>query len=69
MKLTGRKRYRSARTLFGKDYLVLQLEYTTEVAYMSGRMPELSTVTKWRDATIADLTTEGTGDINVDHNS
>lgn len=69
MKLTGRKRYRSVRTLFGKEYLVLQLEYVIMRTTMYGPMPDFNEVCCWRDATTADLTTEGTGEVNVDHNS
>lgn len=62
MKLTGRKRYRSARTWFGHEYLVLQVEVEGLITENTGGWIECETRTWWRDATTADLT-----EVEVEH--
>lgn len=60
MKLTGRKRYRSAKTWWGKEILILQIEVEGNVpTNVGGYRIELEHKTWWRDATTADLTVEG----------
>lgn len=59
MKLTGRRRYRSARTWFGREYLVLQVEVEGPVVEnVGGYSIECESRTWRRDATTADLTQE-----------
>ena len=56
MKLTGRKRYRSARTWFRQEYLVLQVEVEGLITENIGGRVECERRTWWRDATTEDLT-------------
>jgi hypothetical protein len=56
MNLTGRTRYRTGHTWWGKEIVVLQVEYTFSQTYLYGPMPDFTTVYKWRDAKLTDLT-------------
>lgn len=57
MNLTGRTRYRTGRTFWGKEIVVLQVEYTYEAPIVSySPNPRYKTKHTWRDATLVDLT-------------
>lgn len=56
MTLTGRTRYRSTRTWFGREYLILQVEVEGFVATNLGYCVDCETRRWWRDATTEDLT-------------
>ena len=54
MKLTGKTRLRSTRSLFGKEKLILQVEYTHKF-YAHYRDDNGTDITKWRDAKTEDF--------------
>lgn len=57
MKLTGRRRYRVQRRMFGKSVLVLQVEEVWEGWHNFAGHLDRSTGKQWRDARLEDLTT------------
>ena len=63
-KLTGKRRHRVKKTIFGNDMLVLQVQVTGSRTYCIGPYVETDDVTYWRDARVEDLSVEGSsGDI------
>ena len=55
MNLTGKSRFRTGRNWWGKQIIILQVQFTYTKTYMNGPVPELSTVYEWRDAKLTDL--------------
>jgi hypothetical protein len=53
---TGRRRHRSQRRLFGREELVLQVEFKAKHIYPLGPSVEIDRVKFWRDAKSSDLT-------------
>lgn len=53
---TGRQRYDSRRTFWGREYLVLQIQERGLVASYIGGHVDCEWMTRWRDATTVDLT-------------
>lgn len=56
---TGRRRHRSQRRLFGREELVLQIEWRGLHTYCIGGYVDSDWIKFWRDATSADLTLIG----------
>lgn len=55
---TGRQRYDSRRTFWGREYLVLQIQERGLVTTWSAGRTDTDWMTRWRDATSADLTVQ-----------
>lgn len=52
-------RYRTHKTLFGKELMVLQVKVLCQEPVSYGPTVEIEEWTIWRDATLEDLTTKG----------
>ena len=55
VRLSGNKRYRVERRLFGRDLVVLQLEWEGTQTYSDGGGIQIEPVTVWRDARPEDI--------------
>lgn len=52
---TGKKRLKAVRSFWGKERLVLQIQERGLHTWYSAGHPDTDWVTRWRDATTADL--------------
>jgi hypothetical protein len=55
--LTGEKRYRIFKPIFGEAILILQVEDAFDYGDNDDIMPSMRRGRKWRDARVEDLTT------------